>query len=76
MNIRDIMMRSPVIPVLTIDQPTDAGALAQALVRGGLRVLEVTLPKKHPARVAQSRNGGSRTQLQPDSDWSPSEKRD
>jgi len=43
MNIRDIMMRSPVIPVLTIQQPADAGALAQALVRGGLKVLEVTL---------------------------------
>lgn len=43
MRIRDIMMLSPVIPVLTINQPSDAGALAQALVRGGLRVLEVTL---------------------------------
>lgn len=34
---------APVIPVLTIDRPADAVPLAQALVRGGLRVLEITL---------------------------------
>jgi len=32
-----------VIPVLTLDDPTEAVPLAQALVAGGLRVLEVTL---------------------------------
>ena len=40
---RDFMTISPVIPVLTIQQLEHAVPLAQALVRGGLSVLEVTL---------------------------------
>jgi 2-dehydro-3-deoxyphosphogluconate aldolase/(4S)-4-hydroxy-2-oxoglutarate aldolase len=43
MNIRDIMLLSPVIPVLTVTQLEHAAPLAQALVRGGLKVLEITL---------------------------------
>jgi 2-dehydro-3-deoxyphosphogluconate aldolase/(4S)-4-hydroxy-2-oxoglutarate aldolase len=43
MNIRDIMLLSPVIPVLTVTQLEHAAPLAQALVRGGLKVLELTL---------------------------------
>ena len=42
-KIRDFMTVSPVIPVLTIQQLEHAVPLAEALVRGGLRVLEVTL---------------------------------
>jgi 2-dehydro-3-deoxyphosphogluconate aldolase / (4S)-4-hydroxy-2-oxoglutarate aldolase len=42
-NIRDIMATSTVIPVLTIQHLEHAVPLAEALVRGGLRVLEVTL---------------------------------
>jgi 2-dehydro-3-deoxyphosphogluconate aldolase / (4S)-4-hydroxy-2-oxoglutarate aldolase len=42
-DIREIMAISPVIPVLTIDRVEHAAPLAQALSRGGLRVLEVTL---------------------------------
>jgi len=42
-DIRDYMKISPVIPVLTITRLEHAAPLAQALVRGGLRVLEVTL---------------------------------
>ena len=42
-NIREIMAMSTVIPVLTIQRLEHAVPLAQALVRGGLRVLEVTL---------------------------------
>ncbi len=34
---------APVVPVLTIEQVGDAVPLARALVRGGLRVLEITL---------------------------------
>lgn len=34
---------APVVPVLTIEQLGDAVPLARALVRGGLRVLEITL---------------------------------
>jgi 2-dehydro-3-deoxyphosphogluconate aldolase/(4S)-4-hydroxy-2-oxoglutarate aldolase len=43
MNIRDIMRLTPVIPVLTVTRLADAAPLAQALVRGGIRVLELTL---------------------------------
>lgn len=43
MNIREILGLSPVIPVLTIDDPEHAAPLARALVAGGLRVLEITL---------------------------------
>ena len=38
-----ILKRAPVIPVLTVHGPDDAVPLAQALVGGGLPVLEVTL---------------------------------
>ena len=43
MNIREIMARVPVIPVLTIEREADAVPLARALCAGGLTVLEVTL---------------------------------
>ena len=43
MTIDDIMRTSPVIPVLVVDDAATARALAEALVAGGLRVLEVTL---------------------------------
>ncbi|WP_315764825.1 bifunctional 4-hydroxy-2-oxoglutarate aldolase/2-dehydro-3-deoxy-phosphogluconate aldolase [Sphingomonas sp. Y38-1Y] len=43
MNIEDIMRASPVIPVLVIDDAATARPLAEALVKGGLKVLEVTL---------------------------------
>jgi 2-dehydro-3-deoxyphosphogluconate aldolase/(4S)-4-hydroxy-2-oxoglutarate aldolase len=38
-----LMRTAPVIPVLTINHSEDAIPLAQALVEGGLKVLEVTL---------------------------------
>ncbi|MBD58955.1 MAG: 2-dehydro-3-deoxyphosphogluconate aldolase [Citromicrobium sp.] len=41
--IEQIMRTAPVIPVLVIEDAADAVPLAQALVAGGLRVLEVTL---------------------------------
>lgn len=43
MTIDDIMRTSPVIPVLVIEDAAAARPLAEALVAGGLRVLEVTL---------------------------------
>lgn len=43
MNIEAIMRTSPVIPVLVIDDAATARPLAEALVKGGLRVLEVTM---------------------------------
>jgi 2-dehydro-3-deoxyphosphogluconate aldolase / (4S)-4-hydroxy-2-oxoglutarate aldolase len=42
-NIEAIMRTAPVIPVLVIDDAAKARPLAEALVRGGLRVLEVTM---------------------------------
>ena len=41
--IEQIMRTSPVIPVLVVDDAHDARGIAEALVEGGLRVLEVTL---------------------------------
>lgn len=42
-RIEEILTISPVIPVIVIEDINDAVPLAQALVNGGLRVLEVTL---------------------------------
>jgi len=42
-SIGEIMRVSPVIPVLTLHDPSEARGIARALVSGGLRVLEVTL---------------------------------
>lgn len=43
MNVRELMQVAPVIPVLVIDDVASARPLAEALVAGGLRVLEITL---------------------------------
>jgi 2-dehydro-3-deoxyphosphogluconate aldolase/(4S)-4-hydroxy-2-oxoglutarate aldolase len=43
MKIDDILSLGPVIPVLTIDDVAHARPIAEALVAGGLRALEVTL---------------------------------
>lgn len=42
-DIETIMRTSPVIPVLVLDDPAEAVEIGTALVKGGLRVLEVTL---------------------------------
>lgn len=42
-DLRSILARAPVIPVLTIERLKDAAPLARALSAGGLSVLEVTL---------------------------------
>lgn len=42
-DIAEIMQLAPVIPVIVIDEVEHAVPLAEALVAGGLRVLEVTL---------------------------------
>ncbi len=43
MDISAIAALAPVVPVLTIERTADAVPLARALVKGGLRVLEITL---------------------------------
>jgi 2-dehydro-3-deoxyphosphogluconate aldolase/(4S)-4-hydroxy-2-oxoglutarate aldolase len=42
-NTRDILALGPVMPVIVLDRLDDAVPLAQALVEGGVKVLEVTL---------------------------------
>ena len=42
-DIETIMRTAPVIPVLVLDEPERAVEIGTALVKGGLRVLEVTL---------------------------------
>jgi 2-dehydro-3-deoxyphosphogluconate aldolase/(4S)-4-hydroxy-2-oxoglutarate aldolase len=42
-----IMRAAPVIPVITIEQPEQALPLAEALLAGGLPVLEITLRTPH-----------------------------
>lgn len=42
-RIEDIMRMAPVIPVLVIEEARYAASIAEVLVKGGLRVLEVTL---------------------------------
>ncbi|MCP3688018.1 MAG: keto-deoxy-phosphogluconate aldolase, partial [Gammaproteobacteria bacterium] len=43
MTLDQVMCAAPVIPVLKVEDPQSAIPLAQALVEGGLPVLEVTL---------------------------------
>lgn len=43
LNARHLVEHGPVIPVIVIDRVEDAVPLAQALVAGGVKVLEVTL---------------------------------
>jgi 2-dehydro-3-deoxyphosphogluconate aldolase/(4S)-4-hydroxy-2-oxoglutarate aldolase len=50
MDIRHIMQLAPVIPVITIDDLATALPLAEALLEGGLPVLEITL--RTPAALA------------------------
>jgi 2-dehydro-3-deoxyphosphogluconate aldolase/(4S)-4-hydroxy-2-oxoglutarate aldolase len=50
-KIEDIMRMSPVIPVLVVEEAAEARPLAEALVAGGLKVLEVTLRTRNALEV-------------------------
>ena len=52
-KLADELRRVAVVPVLTIDKPESALPLAQALVRGGLTILEITL--RTPVALAAMR---------------------
>ncbi len=54
MNIKDIMSAAPVIPVLEVNDSKHAIPLAEALVAGGLPVLEVTLRTPQALDVIES----------------------
>ncbi len=51
--IRKICSKSPVIPVLTVDEIQDAIPLATALIDGGLTILEVTLRTPNALRIVE-----------------------
>lgn len=53
MNIEEILRQAPVVPVIVIDRLEHAVPLAQALVAGGLPVLEVTLRSAVAMRAVQ-----------------------
>lgn len=53
MKLNDILARSPVIPVIVIERLEHAVPLAQALVDGGLPVLEVTLRSEVAVRAIE-----------------------
>lgn len=56
-DIETIMRTSPVIPVLVLDDPDDAVEIGTALVKGGLRVLEVTLRTPRALEVMAAMTG-------------------
>jgi 2-dehydro-3-deoxyphosphogluconate aldolase/(4S)-4-hydroxy-2-oxoglutarate aldolase len=43
MDLKEICQRAPMVPVIAIDDLADALPLAEALIKGGIDVLEVTL---------------------------------
>ena len=67
MTPREILTAGPVVPVIAIDDPQTAVGLAQALLDGGIRVLEITLrtpavPWRNTVKASTSRrhtNAGS-----------------
>lgn len=53
-HLHDLLLLSPVIPVLMVERVEDAVPLAEALVEGGLKVLEVTLRTEHALDVIEA----------------------
>lgn len=53
-HIDNTLRLCPVVPILTVEDPAKAVPLAQALVRGGLKVLEVTLRTSRALEVIES----------------------
>lgn len=51
--LRAVLTRAPVIPVIVLDDVSAARPLAEALVAGGLSVLEVTLRTRHALQVIE-----------------------
>lgn len=53
LTLADILRLSPVMPVVTIEDATAAPDLARALLRGGIRTIEVTLRTRHALRAIE-----------------------
>ena len=52
-RVRAVLSSSPLVPVITINDPDDAVPLCQALVNGGINVLEITLRTKHGVKAIE-----------------------
>lgn len=52
-RVRAVLNASPLVPVITVNQPEEALPLCRALVDGGIRVLEITLRTPHGARAIE-----------------------
>ncbi|GGB36416.1 ketohydroxyglutarate aldolase [Roseibium aquae] len=55
-QIERIMLAAPVIPVLVIEDPKKAVPMAQALVQGGLKAIEITLRTGHALEAIDAVN--------------------
>tara|TARA_Y100001001_G_scaffold148439_1_gene157410 strand:- start:1752 stop:2261 length:510 start_codon:yes stop_codon:yes gene_type:complete len=52
-RVRAVLSSSPLVPVITINDPDDAVPLCQALVNGGINVLEITLRTEHGVKAIE-----------------------
>ncbi|MBC7184585.1 MAG: keto-deoxy-phosphogluconate aldolase, partial [Marinobacter sp.] len=52
-RVRAVLNASPLIPVITINDINDAVPLCQALVDGGINVLEITLRTEHGIKAIE-----------------------
>lgn len=55
-RIEQVMCAAPVIPVLVVEDPKKAVPMAQALVRGGLPAIEITLRTAHALEAIDAVN--------------------
>ena len=52
-RVQAVLNASPLVPVITINHPDEALPLCQALVDGGIRVLEITLRTPHGVKAIE-----------------------
>lgn len=52
-QVRAVLAASPLVPVITINHPDEALPLCEALVEGGIRVLEITLRTEHGIKAIE-----------------------
>lgn len=52
-RVRAVLQASPLVPVITINHPDEALPLCEALVEGGIRVLEITLRTEHGIKAIE-----------------------
>lgn len=52
-RVKALLAASPLVPVITINHPDEALPLCEALVEGGIRVLEITLRTEHGIKAIE-----------------------